>query len=179
MLAEVRERPWRGQAYDADGRRTAVTVDGPALVAVAYGATYAPAFYRELTAALRSALAGDRAPLRRLVAEATGGDTDAGPVAAYSEGLDAAVACHDYPQLYDMTAPPAVRREQYAAALAARQASHPDTFGPVHRGGVRGIGLAGPRLVHRLAGRAAGQPGRSARTSLGQLSRRPGPGAHR
>ena len=69
-----------------------VTVDGPALVSVAYGATYSPAFYRELTAALRSALAGDRAPLLRLVAEATGGDSDAGPVAAYSEGLDAAVA---------------------------------------------------------------------------------------
>ncbi len=130
VLAEVRERPWRGRAYDADGRRTAVTVDGPALVAVAYGATYTPTFYRELTAALRSALAGDRAPLRRLVAEATGGDTDAGPVAPYSEGLDAAVACHDYPQLYDMTAPPTVRREQYAAALASRQAAHPQTFGP-------------------------------------------------
>jgi pimeloyl-ACP methyl ester carboxylesterase len=130
VLAKVRERPWRGQAYDADGRRMAVTVDGPGLVAVAYGATYTPAFYRELTAALRSGLAGDRAPLRRLVAEATGGDTDAGPVSAYSEGLDAAVACHDYPQLYDMSAPPAVRREQYAAALAARQASHPHTYGP-------------------------------------------------
>ena len=130
VLAEVRERPWRGQAYDADGRRTTVTVDGPALLVVAYGATYTPPFYRELTAALRSGLAGDRAPLRRLVAEATAGGTDAGPVAEFSEGLYAAVACHDYPQLYDMTAPPGVRREQYAAALAARQASHPETFGP-------------------------------------------------
>ena len=87
---------------------------------MAFGATYAPAFYRELTAALRSGLAGDRAPLLRLVAEATGGGTDAGPVRPYSEGLDAAVACHDYPQLYDMTAPPAVRQQQYAAALDAR-----------------------------------------------------------
>ena len=107
-----------------------VTVDGPSLVSVAYGATYTPALYRELTAALRSALDGDRAPLLRLVAEATGGDTDAGPVAAYSEGLDAAVACHDYPQVYDMTAPPAVRRQQYVDALAARQTSYPETFGP-------------------------------------------------
>ena len=57
-----------------------VVVDGPALVAVAFGATYTPAFYRELTAALRSGLAGDRGPLLRLVAEATGGGTDAGPV---------------------------------------------------------------------------------------------------
>jgi pimeloyl-ACP methyl ester carboxylesterase len=130
VLDIVRQRPWRGRGHDADGRRMMVTVDGPALASVAYGATYTPAFYRELTAALRSGLAGDRAPLLRLVAEATGGDSDAGPVAAYSEGLDAAVACHDYPQVYDMSAPPAVRREQYAAALVARQASHPHTYGP-------------------------------------------------
>ncbi len=130
VLASVREKPWRGTAFDADGRRMRVTVDGPGLAAVAFGATYTPAFYRELTAALRSGLSGDRRPLLRLVAEATGGDTDAGPARAYSEGLDAAVACHDYPQLYDMTAPPAVRQQQYAAALDARSLSHPDTYGP-------------------------------------------------
>ena len=130
VLAAVREKPWRGRAYDADGRRMRVTVDGPGLTTVAFGATYTPAFYRELTAALRSGLSGDRRPLLRLVAEATGGDTDAGPVKAYSEGLDAAVACHDYPQLYDMTAPPAVRQQQYAAALDARSVSDPDTYGP-------------------------------------------------
>ncbi len=130
VLAEVREKPWRGTARDADGRPMKVRVDGSTLATVAFTATYAPVFYRELTAALRSALSGDRAPLLRLVAEATGGDPDAGPVSAYSEGLDAAVACHDYPQLYDMTAPPAVRRQQYADALAARQLSHPDTYGP-------------------------------------------------
>ena len=130
VLAAVREKPWRGTAYDADGRRMRVTVDGPGLVAVAFGATYTPAFYRELTAALRAGLSGDRRPLLRLVAEATGGGTDAGPVKDYSEGLDAAVACHDYPQLYDMTAAPAVRQQQYAAALDARSVSAPDTYGP-------------------------------------------------
>ncbi len=130
VLAKVRVKPWRGTAYDADGRRMRVAVNGPRLVDIAFGATYAPAFYRELTAALRSGLAGDRAPLLRLVAEATGGGTDAGPVRPYSEGLDAAVACHDYPQLYDMSAAPAVRQQQYAAALDARSASHPGTFAP-------------------------------------------------
>ena len=68
---------------------------------MAFGATYTPAFYREMTAAMRSGLAGDRAPMLRLVAEALGGGTDAGNPVAYSEGLDAAVACHDYPLLYD------------------------------------------------------------------------------
>jgi pimeloyl-ACP methyl ester carboxylesterase len=130
VLDAVRAKPWRGTAYDADGRRMKVVVDGAGLAAVAFGATFAPAFYRELTAALRSGLSGDHRPLLRLVAEATGGGTDAGPVAAYSEGLDAAVSCHDYPQLYDMTAPPVVRQQQYAAALDARTASYPDTYGP-------------------------------------------------
>ena len=55
VLAAVREKPWRGKAHDADGRRMRVTVDGPGLVAVAFGATYTPAFYRELTAALAPA----------------------------------------------------------------------------------------------------------------------------
>lgn len=128
VLRRVRVEPWRGTAHDADGTRTKVVVDGRSLVSVAFGATYTPAFYRELTAALRSALIGDRRPLLRLVAEATGGGTDAGPAYYYSEGLDAAVVCHDYPQLYDMAAPPGpVREQQYAAALAA---ADPATYAP-------------------------------------------------
>jgi pimeloyl-ACP methyl ester carboxylesterase len=140
VLAEVRDQPWHGRSHDADGRPMDVVVDGSTLVDVAFGATYAPAFYRELTAALRSGSEGDRKPLLRLVAEATGGGTDSGAYSAYSEGLDAAVACHDYPQLYDMTASPAVRRQQYAAALAARQVSHPHTYGPFTIGEYAGSG---------------------------------------
>ncbi len=131
VLAQVRERPWQGTAYDAEGTRTAVRVDGAALTSVAFGATYAPAFYRELTASLRSALRGDRAPLMRLVAESVGGSSDAGPARDYSEGLDAAVACQDYPQLYDMTAPPGAARErQLERAIARRTEAEPDTYGP-------------------------------------------------
>ena len=131
VLDQVRKQPWRGVAHDADGRRMKVRVNAPNLAHIAYGATYAPAFYREMTAALRSGLDGYRAPLLRLVAEVTGGGTNAGPVVAYSEGLDAAVACQDYPQLYDMTARPGrVREAQYAAAIDRRQRRHPRTYGP-------------------------------------------------
>ncbi|HET9423491.1 MAG TPA: alpha/beta fold hydrolase [Nocardioides sp.] len=130
VLDEVRRQPWRGTAYDADGRRAEVTVDGAGLAAVAFGATYAPAFYRELTAALRSGLRGDRAPLLRLVAEAEGGGTYAGPANAYSEGLDAAVACHDYPQLYNMKAPPAARERQLERAIVGRTRTEPRTYAP-------------------------------------------------
>jgi pimeloyl-ACP methyl ester carboxylesterase len=131
VLRKVRQEPWRGTAHDADGRRMRVAVSPENLAVVAYGATYAPVFYREFTAALRSALRGYRAPLLRLVAEATGGGTNAGPVVAYSEGLDAAVACHDYPQLYDMTARPGrTREEQLVDALDRRHRNWPRTYGP-------------------------------------------------
>ena len=131
VLREVRADPWRGVSYDADGRRMRVRVDGPNLTTLAFGATYTPAFYREMTAALRSGLRDDRVPLLRLVAEATGGSSDAGAPRYYSEGLDAAVACHDYPQVYDMTVELGrVRERQYAAALTRRTRSRPGTYGP-------------------------------------------------
>jgi pimeloyl-ACP methyl ester carboxylesterase len=130
VLQKVRRHPWHGISHDGDGKRTRVTVDGPTLATTAFNATYGPYAYRELTAALRAALRGDRAPLLRLVAEAEGGGTYAGPVRAYSEGLDAAVACHDYPQLFDMRARPRVRLRQYARALTRRTARFPHTYGP-------------------------------------------------
>ena len=130
VLKKVRDKPWRGVSHDADGRRARVSVNGRTLVAVAFGATYSVPFYREMTAALRSGIRGDRAPLLRLVAEATGGGTDAGDPVDYSEGLDAAVACHDYPQLYDMRARPAVRERQYAAALGRARRNNPALYGP-------------------------------------------------
>src|SRR5680860_1091120 len=130
-LTAVRARPWSGVSHDADGRRMRVRVNAKNLAAVAFGATFGPVFYREMIAAMRSWLRGDRQPLLRLVAEATGGDTHAGNPVDYSEGLDAAVACHDYPQLYDMTASPgAIREQQYADALARRTANRPRTYAP-------------------------------------------------
>ena len=130
VLQKVRKHPWRGVSHDADGRRAHVKITGPTLVSVAFGATYSVAFYREMTAALRSGLRGDRKPLLRLVAEAIGGGTDAGDPVDYSEGLDAAVACHDYPQLYDMRATPAVRQRQYAASIARATRTNPAIYGP-------------------------------------------------
>ncbi len=130
VLAQVRAHPWTGVGYDADGIRHRVVVDGPALVGVAFGATYGPYWYRELPGALRSALRGDHEPLVRLVAEADYVSGDAGDPVDYSEGLDAAVSCHDYPQLYDMSAPPAQRRVQYAAAVRAEQRTDPGVYAP-------------------------------------------------
>ncbi len=130
VLAHVRTHPYTGRSHDADGRPMKVVVDGKALVSVAFGATYTPAFYREFAAAMRSALLGDTVPLLRLVAEATGGGTYAGKPADYSEGLDAAVACHDYPQLFDMAAPPATRRVELAASIRRENSRYPAVYGP-------------------------------------------------
>jgi pimeloyl-ACP methyl ester carboxylesterase len=130
VLAQVRTHPWAGVGYDADGIRHRVVVDGPALVGVAFGATYGPYWYRELPGALRSALRGDRQPLFRLVAEADYVSGDAGDPVDYSEGLDAAVSCHDYPQLYDMSAPPAQRQREYRAAVQAETATNPGVYAP-------------------------------------------------
>jgi pimeloyl-ACP methyl ester carboxylesterase len=129
LLDLVRRHPLHGRAFGADGVVHAVTIDAPTLVLVAFNATYGPATYREMDAAVRAALAGDAAPLSRLVAEVDFTGAASAPV-DYSEGLDAAVSCQDYPQLYDMAASPARRLVQYRAAVAAEQQADPGVYGP-------------------------------------------------
>jgi pimeloyl-ACP methyl ester carboxylesterase len=130
VLHRVRQQPYQGMSRDGDGTRMHVVVDGKALVSVAFGATYGPEFYRELPAALRAALHGQKAPLLRLAAEAIGASSDAGDPYSYSEGLDAAVSCHDYPQLFDMTKSPKVRHAQLRQAVKTEEATQPDLYAP-------------------------------------------------
>jgi len=131
LLRHIRLHPLRGTVYGADGLLHAVTLDASALVTLVFNATYGPVTYRETDAAIRAWFARkDAAPLLRLTAELQfpgGGTSD--PV-DYSEGLDAAVSCQDYPQLFDMTKAPAVRRAQLAAAVARQSALHPRTYAP-------------------------------------------------
>jgi pimeloyl-ACP methyl ester carboxylesterase len=130
VLAQVRRTPYRGIAFDADGVRHHAVVTGAALVAVAFGATYGPEYYREFAASLRSALHGDREPLLRLVAENVDASAYDGAASAYSEGLDAAVTCADYPQLYNMADPPAKRVAEYKASIALEQKNDPHVYAP-------------------------------------------------
>ena len=131
LLKHVRVSPLRGRVFGADGVQHVVTLDAPALVTLVFNATYGPVTYRETDAAVRAWFARkDSAPLLRLVAELQfpgGGTSD--PV-DYSEGLDAAVACQDYPQLYDMTKPPSVRRAQLASAVARESRRNPRLYAP-------------------------------------------------
>jgi pimeloyl-ACP methyl ester carboxylesterase len=122
----LQARPLRGISRDADGGRHRVKLDGANLGQMAGDASYYYSLYRDLSAALSAAGRGDRAPLLRLAAEDlpfTGG----GPVKDYSEGAYAAVACHDYPTVWDTAAPVATRRAQLAAARATLE---PDAFAP-------------------------------------------------
>jgi pimeloyl-ACP methyl ester carboxylesterase len=130
LLNLVRNDPLSGSAPAADGQKEDAYVDPAELAFVAYNGTYVPTAYRELDAAARAALAGDTLPMLRLAAEA---DNPGGGVSTpeeYSEGLDAAVSCRDYPQVYDLMASPKVRRAQLAAAIAQKEQVDPRVYAP-------------------------------------------------
>jgi hypothetical protein len=106
-----------------------VTVNN--LIDMVTGAATTPTLYRELDAAARAVLREHpyTQPLLRLARETVyvGG---AGPVDEYSEGLYVAVACNDYPQPYDVTAPPKTRYRQFARSITRLQRDRPGVFAP-------------------------------------------------
>lgn len=130
LLERLRAKPMQVRAPGGDGRWHWVKLDPEAVAAVAYNATYLSPTYREFTAAVRAALEGDARPLGRLFAEYWWtGDTSSNP-REYSTGAEAAVSCHDYPQLFDLRRSREARQRQYHDAFARKQASQPDLYGP-------------------------------------------------
>jgi pimeloyl-ACP methyl ester carboxylesterase len=127
-LAErLRRAPVVGRAREPGGAPSTWRVDVEVLVALVNNAGSDAGVYRELDAAARAVLQHrDGAPLLRLAAKSLYTD-DGGPVREWSAGQYAAVTCTDYPEAFDMRAPPAVRRAQYEAAVAALPG---DTFAP-------------------------------------------------
>jgi TAP-like protein len=126
MAHRLEAGPFVATGRDADGGRHRVKVDGSALGQMAGDASYYYSIFRDLLAAQRAYRRGDREPFLRLAAEDlpfTGG----GPVHDYSEGAYVAVACHDYPTLWDPRAPFRERRAQLAAARALLE---PDAYAP-------------------------------------------------
>ncbi len=113
-------------ARDAGGQVVRVRLDDRGLAGVLAEADGALAIYRDFPAAVEAFDAGDRAPLARLAAEAFSGGAN-GPALYYSAGLDAAVECHDYPQLFDDDASPGARLAQIADGLRRLPA---DAFSP-------------------------------------------------
>ncbi len=116
----LRARAMVGTAPDGDGTPTRVRLDEAALAqTAAYGYAHY-AVWRDLPAALGSARRGDPGPLLRLAAESVTVDAGEASPPDWSDALYLAVTCRDYPQAWDVAAPVAERRRQYAAAIAAR-----------------------------------------------------------
>ena len=125
VLAQVRAQPWRGTAYDADGRRMRVTRRRRRRWPASRSARRT---HRRSTASSPLRCAPACAATARRCCGWSRRPPAAAPTpgrsTAYSEGLDAAVACHDYPQLYDMTAPPGAARERQLRRGARRADPH-------------------------------------------------------
>jgi pimeloyl-ACP methyl ester carboxylesterase len=132
-LALLRSHPFAARAHTGDGSELAFNADATALAIVMFGSSPPYASVRETDAAARAFVAGDQAPLLRLMAETLSSvdlrDATHSPVVS-SEGLAAAVTCQDAPQIFDMHRPPAERAKQRDALIAKREREAPDTYAP-------------------------------------------------
>jgi pimeloyl-ACP methyl ester carboxylesterase len=125
----VRQQPISGTAPDGNGTLRPTTVDVSSLIYLIDYAGFGPPVYRDLDAAARAWLdSADALPMLRLVSEV---DTPSiSKPADFSYGLYSAVTCTDYPLLYNLRMPWAVRNRQYAAALQAARDNRPGLFAP-------------------------------------------------
>lgn len=120
-------RPLVGTGVDSSGDSHRIRVTGSDLAQLLYDATYVFTIYRDFPAALAAFEAGDPAPLLRLAAEDLADLGGGGDPRFYSEGAYAAIACHDYPAIWDRDATVPERRAQLDAAIDALAA---DAFAP-------------------------------------------------
>lgn len=131
VAERVHHHPVRARAYDSEGNRRKITLDGVSLALVTAYATYGTTIYRELDAAVRAFRHGYEAPLTRMVAENVFDDFSGGAVKYYSSGEYVAVICNDYPQLWDVSLPPGPqRRQQFQDALSDVKQNDPNGFNP-------------------------------------------------
>jgi pimeloyl-ACP methyl ester carboxylesterase len=118
LAGRLARAPVSGETTTADGTRGHLTVTAETLVNLVNNAGFDPVVYRDLDAAARALLdRHDAAPLLRISALSLGFDDTNYPLPEFSDGLYFAVACTDYVQLFSRSAPFAVRRAQYRAAL--------------------------------------------------------------
>lgn len=132
-LASLRRAPTAAKARDADGKVHRFTANATQLAMVMFGSAPAYASIRETDAAARAYVAGDTAPLLRLMAETQASvdsrDETRSP-ARFSAGLAAAVMCQDAPQIFDMSLDPARRAVARDEAIAGRRRTAPQTYAP-------------------------------------------------
>jgi pimeloyl-ACP methyl ester carboxylesterase len=134
LVAQVRHDPFSGRAQDGEGKLQEVTANPSSIAYLMFGNGLSLIVYRELDAAARALLEQhDRLPLLRLLAEnqifgeSGGKDIE---LSYYSAAIYLSASCTDYPQIYDMKAPVAVRTAQMPRALAEKQRSDPGVYAP-------------------------------------------------
>jgi pimeloyl-ACP methyl ester carboxylesterase len=144
LLDELRSHPFAARAADSDGKQRTFTADASQLAIVMFGSAPAFATARELDAAARAFVAGDRVPILRLMAETISAVDSRDPTAdatQWSAGLAAAVMCQDPPQIFDMRLQPAQRRADRDQAMAERARALPLTYSPFTIDEYRGMPL--------------------------------------
>ena len=144
LLDELRAHPFAARAADSDGKPRAFTADASHLAIVMFGSAPAYAAVRELDAAARAFMAGDRIPVLRLMAETVSAVDSRDPTAnatLWSAGLAAAVMCQDPPQIFDMRLSPTLRPADRDRAIAERKRRLPDTYAPFTIDEYRGMPL--------------------------------------
>jgi pimeloyl-ACP methyl ester carboxylesterase len=141
LAAQLRGKPI-AITLRAGPRRVRSRIDEGSLASVLYTGGDAEALYGRIPAAVRSALGGDPAVLRRMVETqlltlgALFGNPDFGEFFSPTQSL--ASQCHDYPRVFSLADPPAVRR---AAYLKARRALDPRAFAPFSPAGWTAAGF--------------------------------------
>lgn len=134
LLGALEAYPITGRAPDGNGKYIDVRADGESLAYAAYSNSTGILVYRELDPAARAYLeSGDTAPLLRLLAEngsAGLSNCQGGASSCYSAGLFTAVSCTDYPQTYNMTAPPWLRPSQDLASILDEEIHNPGVYAP-------------------------------------------------
>jgi pimeloyl-ACP methyl ester carboxylesterase len=132
-LKALRERPFAARVRTGENEVSNFTASATQLAIVMFGSAPALASVREVDAAARAYVEGDRQPLLRLMAETLSGvdsrDQTQSPL-LYSAGLAAAVSCGDPPQIYDMSLAPKERAVAREAAITHREATAPETYAP-------------------------------------------------
>ena len=129
LAKALRAHPLVGNAYDAGGQLHHVVLDETKLISNVLENSDGGYLYQgEIAAAAASLRAGDPAPLLRIAAQTDfAAFFDSGDPAFFSSGLNAAVACSEWPVPWNETATPVLREAQYGKALQGLPAG---TFAP-------------------------------------------------
>ncbi|UGS37386.1 alpha/beta hydrolase [Capillimicrobium parvum] len=116
LAARLEAAPLRGFVVDGRGRRVARTLTAPGLAALIVAGDLNGHLQAAMPAAVRSGLAGDAAPLLRLIRPAIGAPFGTREL---SLGLNVATTCADTRLAYALTTPLADRPALVDAAVAA------------------------------------------------------------